>query len=1774
MNKDPLRSKLTSISRRLLTDTPQRAREAQRLDQLLSQSVLADDLDQLQARELASPDLFAAAPVTKVIAAEARAEQEPPEFRALMREVPVRSTQVSASLPLWAGGAAVERTIGPITAADGRQLWFDFLRIEKLVALYIQNRPNPSLLFKVRSGIFINALLPLSASPSTTYRLGAGSIWINSEIFAPDAPAGSFTGLTIRGGQIRLSAEPQTINDRLTIAPNTVVTVELDLQQPAPAPDPTSPYGVDARDSQVQLPERLVFRFTGAGSTFVEVSPARWNVFGHQAGFEWDRSGIGNYDSTINRVLLPFACSERTFVVRSSKSPLNTLAGETRITRSAWALPAAPIDIANPTPAAGIGAMLVIGRKGLTTVWRGLTDGELNLTEPYVMAEPGRISVSDQKANNSFAHQQFRLWRDDLNKFGTTLDLHVPATTPVLYFTFADGNEAVIVSGEADAKIDRPVTVTGEVPPIRTKNSRLILSGTKDARLIALFDDNILTDNLDLKKKPPEIPKPIALALRNALFTVTPVNGCILFGSLNDDFTHVTQAFLYLTFGMYAYVPTLPDPYAANLRFLQERQFRQLDTTTFAVSRRAPILMWLICQITWQPVNVADADSDSRVDVSFNFAPLQNQFQPFPDPPPIDAMRALVLDAANPQTPEAASAQVRSTGEVELGAPDDPNAPLPNYGAEWEQRTKFYGDDAFALLDVSTNADLLGISFGTFGDRRLLMIRTHNVQPTESSTTGFPLRAKGMDVVSQGANVRAFTVPQTSWEPVFNLTPPSVVGDPSAGFNYYPDDGGPTRILNASSEQVALAPIPLTDFLVNSFANTNDFTAVALFTLPFGLRALALLKKRFQVGQVIQNGTNLTFDTNTFDDNLTSARQLELQAGESSVVGESNMFVGCTVQENNVLENDGSQAGNSTLGRSVTKIFNGEFMPRDPVDIFRQRGVPLTQISLSGYGATTFSHWVNPKATIAATSQTKFDVMLGRCAHEIIQVKSIMYPWGIRVVRTITLTRTNTNYVYRYDSGWQPESDGKFDFSYYANKLDGTKLVPEPRNSPYEIHPGIVKGLFNVGDIKETKDIKIVQGPLNFLPGEKYIDELNGMEFPDPGPDEPKRYELQPVYFNADVEIDNPISGFVEKKINGEDKKLVPSKGILGFVQLAPRGMPLPLREFRDLVNKQMGSIGGPIDTVINIANSNQEMRLNRFDFNNSFGLNGTDLIFAVAGRGNVILPKDGSWSLVKHESGAGSVSPVPQDLSVPLIRIGKLIKPILDLTPTLDPGATRIRVGLEMTLEPGPEQLLRIANPTELLRNPVPETINYGFLHSTDTQKVLFLTPSFHSTHKKLLSKTPPLFADAFRLANSKAVFPNIKDAVNSFGEAIALIADTGGGGQFANSGLTDGGKPAFSLMDIQKAAEVGYKLAKEGLKKEFPLPDKWDLINIGNSFRIYIDYKGALDPGKLNFDIDSNAQMWQSRMSNVAIKVDLGPFQPLLTIKGNWDARKGSEANFGGGGAGEVPHPQIVLSEELDAVMWMLEILEALSTEKYGDAVGKGVRLAMSNKAGSWEYKLEATKEIPLLRFPPGPLYDSPQVPLKLEAGLRLGAYFNSALQIETDKKQLLPSAGAFFGFFGRLSVMCLSLEIATIYAVGQANLDFGADTKNGPFLRMKFGFGAQIVVGLPVLANVSVLYVVGVEIYLDKNTLEVSAFLLFQGHAEVLSGLISVTITIEAKGTVVREKDGIPLKDETSTSLAAQVSFALEITVFWVIDITISESWGERRQISGSGIENMLL
>jgi len=1742
--------------------------EFSQLKDFLSRALLPEDARQLKASNFSfeGADVFSAENVgaERGAAIERLAQTEAEsEFRVFVREVPLRSTQLLGSNPFWASGAALERSFGPFLNRDGRRFWFDFFRIEKLVALYVQGVAEPALLFKINTGfLFLDPTRPLAAEARSSYQLNAGSIWINSRLLALNAPLGFFTGLTIRSGTIALNVAPQLIDGRLTMAPNTTVRVQLQLeQQTVNDADATSAYGQDARAAQVELPPEFAFHFAGGNHALDVIGRASWRVYGHEAAFEWREQQATKYDLVLNRVLIPIVASTETFEVSDNQSPFHTLSGETKIGASFWALPTAAIDVAHPSPAEGIGALLVRGEKGLTSNWTALKGGPVNLRQPYVMAAPGRIAISDLSAGNSLAQQDFKLWIDKLNQHGTTAKFQYLSAAPFFFNTVANGVELVSTLGNADVRADRPVTAKGEALQIRSKKSVLTIAATTNFRLVYLFDDNILADNVDTTKKPPSFPKPLSLVLSNALFKTTAVNGCLLFGTLAGDFVEIERGVLFLTLGLHAYLPTLPDPYAANVNQLKF-QFRGSDDRSFLKSNQPSVWMLLVCQVKWEPLPPTAEEEEEeqpkqdKVEVSFHFAPLPDQ-APWTQSVPTKDLDFVAL--AGGEANAGVDAQSYSQS---VFAPLAAVQVIPDYGAIWDKAVAGLQRDQFALLDVSTNADLLGVSFGSFGTSRMAMLTT--MLPSGS---GFPLQVKGMEVVSQGMNVRAFTVPQISWEPVINLTPPPVPGppdplnpfptqikDPPYGPNYYPDDGGPTRVMNNSADQVALSPIPLTDFIVENFAAKQNFAALSLFTLPFGLRSLALLQKEYKYAGNTRPGANVRFNARKWDSGVIGARQLQIDGGESQRPHETNMFMGSTVQVNNILDWQGLKTETSTLGQSVTEIFNNEFL-MVPFQLIRQRGVPLSRMDLSGYGASIFSNWLNSKAAAAETSQAKFDVFLGRCAHEIIQVKTILYPYAIKVVRTITLFRTNSAYCYRYDSGWRAESDGLFDFTYYVYELVGGKMVPKPGKVNYPIHPGVCGGLFQVKDIRETTEVEPFIGVMQIKPGAFYVDG-DGKEIKNETlANIPVAYKLQPVFFNAEVEIENPISGFTAKKTGGKDRKLVPSKRILGFVQIAPRGMILTGEAFNQLLARQGGTIGGPIDCVVDIGASGQEMRLSRFDVGNSFEKDGVLPAFAVAGRGSVILPKDGSWSLVKHEFGTGQVSPVPQDLSAPLIRIGQLTKGVDEV--------------LRVIPEPS-SQLLRIANPTELLRAPAGNTINYGFLQTTETQKALFLTPSFQQGKTTLMSKTPPLFADAFRLCNSKAIFPNIGNAVSNFGDVISLLKK---GDEFAKGDLSDAGTKVWKLMQINDGAgaakKEGYKLLKAFADRPFELPKtEWELIKLDGVLRIYLKYeahkagKPAADSGELDFNVDSFAsnvaEQWKSKMSNVAVVVDLGPIPALMTIKGNWDSKKGAAAEYGGNpGDATFPSPQIQFAKELEPAMQILQILEDLQGLNYKGAFERGLKLAMSNKAGSWEYKFEASKEIPVIKFPPPPFDNDPNAPLKLEAGLRVGAYFNSALKVTSDPKDLLPTAGAFFGFYGRLSVMCVSLSIGTIYAVGQVTLDIAADSAVGPTVRMKFGFGAQIVIGLPVVGNVSVLYMVGVEIYTDATQVNVSAFLLFQGHAELLGGLISVTITIEAKGTVKRLND--------RTDLEAQVTFGLDISIFLVINISFSTSWSEGRQIA---------
>lgn len=1715
MEPRQLGASLNRLVGHLNIETTEDQKQFSRLSRLLSESVFNEDIVKSQKIEFSfeKSDLFSDETISDVqkrsigSIVNNKINTEEVRYKVFRRELPIREQLLHNSIADWAAGSKANVSMGPFKNKDGRQFWYDFFQIEKLVTLYMQGEVHPVLLFKVRQTdtIISRFNTPLLVQPSRTYSIVEGSIWINSRMLAPDAPEGAYTGLTVRSGRIELNQLPQIINNKLTVSSNTNVRVQLKLDQPDPSDvDTESPYGKDSRNLLLHLPEDFEFQFKGNSRTIDVAGRASWQLYGQRIRFEWVENQQADYDSQMQRIIIPMRASVSELTIVSSESEFHVPDKAAGIQHSGWVLPVAAIDVSQPTAAAGTGELYVQVTSGIGTTWNGLHGGRFSLNEPVFLVGPGQILIADFSAGTPHATQEIDLWKDEKNTIGSSILLKFTGNAPFFYISNANGNELIMTNCNADYLIDRPVKVNGKPPVIQSLNSLLILAASETHRLIYLFDDNLILDDSNINKQDPVVPEQMALALTNALFKVTQPNGCLLFGSLNEEFNKVGEGFLFLTFGLLAYLPTLPDPYAANLGVMQ-RQIGGMTTGAaspggLAVSMQQ-ILSWLVCRVAWTGSPDEEEDSD-KVVVTFHFAPLNNQFGGISlDSPeeedqeknervsPADSIDNIgrrhsfdtdISSVADSSVSRLGSFDVTSsfrdkrrtfasvdhstTAGVSSGStgPADSSAvpqtrPLPDYGPVWDRESSRYKRDLFALLDVSTNADLFGISFDLLVRRDFRVSGSTNADG-EFISSFYPVQVEGMDVVSAGGNVKAFTVPQISWEPVFNLTAPpnNNSGDPAAGINYYPNDGGPTHILNNSLDKVILAPLPVTGFLLNKRNTDQNFRAYSFFTLPFGMKSVALISENYVYNNVNRDGGDLNAVDVSFEDDMHSGLQLKMEAGVPLREGDSKMFMGTTVQINNILDLTGNHTGASTLGSSVTTIFNNEFFfdPNYGFELFKQRGVPVTRMDLSGYGASMFSNWLNTNAAVAETSQAKFDVFVGRCAHEIIQVKSIMYPWAIKVVRTITLFRVSSGYVYRHDSGWRAESDGKFDFRYFVYEPNpdfpgGPPDNPEPqliaieRFAELDIHPGLVKALYNVSNIIETDEVEPFNQTVTF---DSSVDE-EGVEI-----NTPMNYgiELQPVYFDADIDVEGAISGMASKPTSDGEKKVVASKRILGFVQLGPKGFPLNKAALKLLVSRQ-GTIGGPIDCEIDVADSSQKMRLSHFDFNNSFTTNGIDPAFCVAGRGNVLLPKDGSWSMVRHESANGDVSPVPEDLDLPVIRQGKVVK-----------DGPKVRIDT-----PAENVLTRLAEPVELLRQPVNNTVNYGFLQNTDTQKALFLTPSFKKGTKKLLSKTPPLFVDAFRIVNSKGIFPNIGNAENFAADTIgeAILMKKNGGFPFDVSNLQDLGKDAFELMDIQDTIN---NVKQQGLQllhnpeEAFDLPTEFELIDVGDgNFRIYIEYDkkdkngNVEEPGSLDFDINSVTESWKSKMNNIGLVIDLAGIERLMTIRGNWDSANGKEATY--------PKPDLTFAPELQPLVDLLEILQSLQDGNYGDAVKNGLKLAMSNKAGTWEYKFEASKEIPVLRFPvPDFVYNDPNTPFKLEAGLKLGAYFNAAIKVTTDANELLPSAGGILGFYARLSVMCVSVSAATIYAIGQANVDIAADTKIGPSLMMKFGFGAQIVVG----------------------------------------------------------------------------------------------------------------
>jgi hypothetical protein len=105
-------------------------------------------------------------------------------------------------------------------------------------------------------------------------------------------------------------------------------------------------------------------------------------------------------------------------------------------------------------------------------------------------------------------------------------------------------------------------------------------------------------------------------------------------------------------------------------------------------------------------------------------------------------------------------------------------------------------------------------------------------------------------------------------------------------------------------------------------------------------------------------------------------------------------------------------------------------------------GIPLSRVDLSGFGTSTFSDWREKDPNAAGVVRALFNVLIGRTAHELVQLQTWILPFCIRMQRTIVFDRSDGGEVVKHDSGWVAVGDGAFEL------LDAGSLMWHPNPAP------------------------------------------------------------------------------------------------------------------------------------------------------------------------------------------------------------------------------------------------------------------------------------------------------------------------------------------------------------------------------------------------------------------------------------------------------------------------------------------------------------------------------------------------------------------------------------------------------------------------------------------------------------------------------------------------------------------------------------------------------
>ncbi len=1127
--------------------------EPMRLSYVVSESARADLIQALDAIEAAGDDLDEALVVV----------------RRDDREALVTGRLVDSLTGLLPG----ER-LGPFGTHGGIDIWFDVFLVARRMEVRETGSSAPAL-------TFTQARPPAIHRSTTTIDIEPGTVWIRGDLIADTLPAAAFVGIKVTGGSLNLNQHATITDDVVEIAVPLKGKLRLELR----ADDVTPVAGAcTSSDANVTLPDSVTVTFDSGPST-VEGTAGKAKIWGQTFDFE-PSTGAWTFIDRLWTLVLEHEVSPSQFDAEPIGNDLVHFQGVGDVSRAGLGLPVVVTTnhaILGETAHAASWCLLV---KKLMSRWYS-PDPRLHKLESVwiaISAFGATIVAEDVAPLAPSVTHTYDLWTI-AGGSDERLPWHQTYEEPLslFYRCHVVAGEHFMVQGQADVALDRPVTTNGIPVPTPTTQGTILLhqfDGMVTAILGAAINDERSTHQF---------------ALRNALVWTSSPSFLFVRGEILSP-QQMDAGNAQLLFGVYAWAPTLPDPYVSNAFIRHPR-----------VQRGSPQSL-LLGRISWTAPDNVKVSFEGQLGTNLAFDGRKASSQESrpahkSDNDPDIGLTQVEQDRLTFNRETGAEWQ-RAQYEEEAGRDERADIAQQENGRSFGLIEKCITEVVgsvpnLLLLDVSTNQDLLGVGVGT-----------RAVRDVDTSAAGLTVSNKhfpvsDLAVHSQVAGMRVITLPQVQWEPVRTLD----VDQDIMTMGWFPtplasaNDGGATHI-GARSQK--LMPIIPEDALRGTFDAYKDGTPVGIrTTFPFGLISAI----RLQPNDTPQRKADLYGLTRPEFPGEQSTGGIQITAhaegGQPDNGGISPMFEGRMCQLLNGVElSSGLPLGISVLGEtlqpagSVETIFNNDMAARPRV--------PVTRIDLSGYGGSNFSDWNNPFAAFAEASKVQFRFMIGRTALEVIKLNSVLHPWGVRVSRSVTIERRPGGGVIRRDSGWQASTPGIFDYRYFDPGA-GDIVV-----APYRFDAGVFRGLFNVRTIRPAPGTVFVHGTAT----------------------------LVPYYFDANVALEGV-------------PELTSAIGILGYLQTAPNGPPADEDAIQALIEMQ-GPIGGPINTWMNFGGSGLPFRAQRVEV--GLAMDAGNPVFVATIRGVPSLPSTGAWSVVVRPvanvpANGGEAVPVAENRGVPVIR-------------------------------------------------------------------------------------------------------------------------------------------------------------------------------------------------------------------------------------------------------------------------------------------------------------------------------------------------------------------------------------------------------------------------------------------------------------------------------------------------------------------------------------------